>query len=69
MQTKTMSAIETVVSTTIKFIWAMILWQMVVGPMFGYDITLSANFLLTGIFTINSVIVGYLVRRYFNNRG
>lgn len=68
-QTRTMSMIETIVSTAIKFLWAMTLWQLIVGPMFGYVITLHDNFLLTGIFTINSMVVGYVVRRYFNNRG
>lgn len=69
MQTRIMSAVETAVATALKFVWAMILWQVVVGPMFGYDITLGSNFLLTGIFTVNSVVIGYLIRRYFNNRG
>ena len=68
-QTRTMSLIETIVSTSIKFLWAMTLWQLIVGPMFGYVITLQDNFMLTGIFTVNSMIVGYVVRRYFNNRG
>ena len=66
MQTKRMSVIETVVGTGIKFIWAMILWQTVAWLVLGERVTLSDNFLITGIFTINSMIIGYGVRRYFN---
>ena len=68
-QTRTMSAIEAVTGTAIKFVWAMILWQTVAWMVLGNRIALVDNFLITGIFTVNSLIVGYLVRRYFNSRG
>ena len=67
-QTRTMSAIESVTSAVIKFLWAMFMWQFVVGPLFGYEVTLYDNFLLTSCFTISSLIIGYLIRRYFNNK-
>jgi len=65
-QTKTMSMVEVCTSTFIKFIWAMILWQYVAYRVLGESITIHDNFLITGIFTVNSIIVGYLVRRWFD---
>lgn len=67
-QTKMMSAIEVGTSTFVKFIWAMILWQGVAWMVLGERITLDQNFLITGIFTINSLIVGYIMRRVFDAR-
>jgi len=63
-----MSGIEVCTGTFIKFIWAMILWQTVAYWVMGYDITFSENFVITGIFTINSLIIGYIVRRWFDAR-
>ena len=65
-QTKAMSAVEISLGTVIKFVGAMLVWQFLVAPLFGFDITLANNFALTGLMTINSMVHGYLVRRYFN---
>ena len=66
-QTKTMSVVEVCTGTFFKFIWAMILWQTVAWMVLGERITIHDNFLITGIFTVNSLVVGYLVRRWFND--
>ena len=68
MQSKRMSIIETVVGTGLKFVWAMILWQTVAWLVLGERVGLVDNLMITGIFTVNSMIIGYLVRRWFNTR-
>ncbi len=65
-QTRTWSVIEVVSGTCIKFMAAMALWPLVMTPFFGLEITLSTNFLVTCIFAANSMIMSYLIRRFFN---
>lgn len=40
--------------------------NLVVFPMFGYDITIADNIVIGLVFTVISVIRQYVVRRYFN---
>jgi len=68
MQTKTMSVVEIFLGTSFKFACAMAMWHFIAGPLFDLEITIGKNFLLTGLFTINSMVIGYAVRRFFNNR-
>jgi hypothetical protein len=65
-QTKTMSAVEVVLGTIIKFIAAMCVFKYLVSPMFGFDLPLSSNFAITAIFATNSIVISYFVRRLFN---
>lgn len=68
-QNKTWSVIEIITGTGIKFIAAMFIWQFVVAPLYGYAVTLSQNVGMTLIFAVNSIIIGYLLRRLFNYLG
>jgi hypothetical protein len=63
-QSRRMSLIETCVSIAIGFVVSMVI-QAAVLPAFGHDITLAQNFWITCIFTVASIVRGYLVRRYF----
>jgi hypothetical protein len=63
-QSRRMSLIETCVSIAIGFAVSMVI-QAAVLPAFGHDITLAQNFWITCIFTVASIVRGYLVRRYF----
>ena len=65
-QTKTQSLIEQFVQAGLKFITAMIVWQMIVAPLFGYEITLVQNFWLTFIMMCNSIFFGFFIRRGFD---
>ena len=47
------------------FILSLVLWQFVVAPAFGYEVTLVTNLQLTTIFTVVSVLRGYVWRRVF----
>lgn len=40
--------------------------NLVVFPMFGYNITIADNIVIGLVFTVISVIRQYVVRRYFN---
>lgn len=48
------------------FLLSMGLWQFVLAPHFGYEVTLADNFQLTLIFTLVSIVRSYLWRRLFN---
>lgn len=65
MQTRTQSMIETVAGVVIGFVVSVAL-AMVVYPLFGHAFTLSQNIGITIIFTVASVLRGYMVRRWFN---
>lgn len=64
-QTRVISFTESVVNVASGFILSLILWQLVVAPAFGYEVTIVTNLMLTSIFTVTSVIRGYLWRRVF----
>ena len=40
--------------------------NLVVFPMFGYNITIADNIVIGLVFTVISVVRQYVVRRYFN---
>ena len=67
MQNKSQSLIETLTNVSIGYVISFIA-NMTVLPMFGYDINLTDGFWISMIFTVVSVIRGYVVRRWFNMR-
>lgn len=67
-QSRKESAVEAVLNVGSGFILAMLAWQLVVAPLWGYEVTLLDNVGLTAIFTVISVVRGYLWRRYFEGR-
>ena len=67
MQTKKWSMIETLVSVGIGWLIGVIL-NMLVLPLFDYDVSLTDGVLISIIFTAVSVVRSYVVRRFFNSR-
>jgi len=65
-QTRLVSLIEASLNVGSGFIIAMVVWQLVVAPMFGYHVTIRDNAALTSIFTFVSIVRSYLWRRFFN---
>ena len=65
MQSKRMSLIETLVSTAIGYLVA-VATQAAVFPLFGLHVPLQDNLMIGAIFTVVSIVRGYLVRRVFN---
>ena len=66
-QSKKQSLTETVISTLVGLIVSL-LTQIVVFPLYGMDVNLNQNIQITIIFTVVSIIRGYLIRRYFNKK-
>ena len=67
MQSKMESMIETLTSVFVGWIIGVIL-NMLVLPLFDYDITVVDSLLVSLIFTVISVVRGYLIRRFFNSK-
>lgn len=63
-QSKLMSWVETCLNTGIGFAIAMAA-QIMVFPMFGYSPPLSTNFKIALIFTVISIVRGFVLRRVF----
>lgn len=66
-QTKLGSLIEAVINTAIGFLITLGLTP-IVYPLFGHSFTLAQNMGITAIFTVASVLRGYAIRRWFNQR-
>ena len=67
MQSKRDSLIETLTNVGIGWFISFIA-KMLVLPLFGYNINLTDGVLISIIFTIISIIRGYVVRRWFNSK-
>ena len=67
MQTKRQSLIETLTNVGIGWFISFIA-NMLVLPLFGYNINLTDGVLISIIFTIISIVRGYVVRRWFNSK-
>jgi len=65
MQSRWHSFLESVISTAIGFFVSMLILEFV-NRLWGLDLDLSDNVMITAIFTIASVLRSYLVRRGFN---
>ena len=68
MQSKMESMIETLTNVGIGWFISFIA-NMLVLPLFGYNINLTDGLLISIIFTIISIVRGYLIRRFFNSKG
>ena len=63
-QTRFMSLVETLVGIAIGFIVSVIITALVM-PAYGHHVTMGDNLEITAIFTVASILRGYLVRRAF----
>lgn len=68
MQSRKASAVESIMNVGSGFIVAMLIWQLIANPLYGYNVSLLDNLGLTTIFTSVSLMRSYLWRRYFNKR-
>ena len=67
MQSKKQSLIETLTSVFVGWLIGVIL-NLTVLPLFDYNITVVDSLLVSLIFTVVSVIRGYIIRRWFNSK-
>lgn len=66
MQSARHSLIETLIGTAIGFVVSVLVWELVVNPVWHLETSFVSNLSITALFTIVSVIRGYVVRRIFN---
>ena len=67
MQSKKDSLIESLTSVGIGWFIGVIL-NMLILPLFDYDVSLTDGVLISIIFTAVSVIRSYVIRRWFNSK-
>ena len=67
MQTKRQSLIETLTSVFAGWLIGVVL-NMLVLPLFDYNVSLTDGVLISIIFTAVSVIRSYIIRRFFNSK-
>ena len=65
-QSRTMSAVENVCNVASGFLVAMFLWRFIVTPYLGIPVSYGTNFAVVALFTVSSIIRGYIWRRVFN---
>ena len=64
-QTKLESLLEVLINVAIGWIIALIT-QLIVFPLYGIQITMSDQLGISVVFTVVSIIRGYVIRRWFN---
>ncbi len=67
MQSKRESMIESLTSVGIGWLIGVIL-NLTILPLFNYNITVVDSLWVSLIFTVISVVRGYLIRRFFNSK-
>lgn len=67
MQSKRQSLIETLTSVFVGWLIGVIL-NLTILPLFDYNITVVDSLWVSLIFTVVSVIRGYVIRRWFNSK-
>jgi hypothetical protein len=63
-QTRLVSLIEVCIGVALGFIVSFLAWPFVAHA-FGYPYSVAHNLGITGIFTVLSIVRGYIVRRFF----
>jgi len=65
MQTKKFSFIESIINTIVGFLVSLGI-QLFIYPLLNIPVTFKQNIIITFIFTIASILRGYVIRRFFN---
>lgn len=65
MQSRKQSLIESVVNVLIGYVVAL-LSQLAIFPLFGVNLPLTDNLLISAFFTVVSIVRSYIIRRMFN---
>lgn len=65
MQTKKYSLIESITNTLVGFIVSLLI-QLIIYPTMEIPVTFTQNIVITFVFTLASILRGYIVRRMFN---
>jgi membrane protein implicated in regulation of membrane protease activity len=66
MQSRVGSLVEQILNIGSGFFLSLLIWSFVIVPVWDLDVSMGDNLTITGIFTVVSVVRGYLWRRFFN---
>lgn len=67
MQSRTFSFVEQCLNVASGFVIALLVWTYFIIPVFHFEgLSWSHNLSITGIFTIVSIVRGFIWRRIFN---
>jgi len=66
-QTKKQSIVESITQTVIGLVTSFLI-QLVIYPILNIPVTFSQNLIITFVFFLASILRGYLIRRFFNNK-
>jgi hypothetical protein len=66
-QTKRQSIVESITQTVIGLVTSFLI-QLVIYPILNIPVTFSQNLIITFVFFLASILRGYLIRRFFNNK-
>ena len=68
MQSRKKSALESFCNVSSGFIISMVVWELIIEPLFSIEKSLFENLHITSIFTGVSLLRGYAWRRLFNRK-
>jgi hypothetical protein len=66
MQNRKTSFIESITNTFSGLLISFVI-QLILFPLMGIPVRLEQNIIITLVFTLSSIVRGYLVRRIFNS--
>lgn len=66
MQTRKGSLVESLINTGVGFVMSLFVWEFVVKPIWEINTSFAENLSITLLFTVVSVVRGYMLRRVFN---
>lgn len=65
-QSRLESLIEASINIGSGFIVSLLLWTFVIVPVWNLPVNMSQNLVITGLFTVLSIVRSYIWRRFFN---
>ena len=65
MQTKKYSVVESITNTAVGFIISLLI-QLIIYPLMNIPVQFHQNIIITCVFTLVSILRGYIIRRLFN---
>lgn len=66
MQSKRNSLIESIINVGSGFLLSIATWKLIITPIFGIEANNGQVAIISGIFTVLSIIRSYFWRRIFN---
>lgn len=62
------SFLESSLNVGSGFILALLVWKFIIVPVWDFEVSATDNLTITGVFTVVSILRGYVWRRVFNGK-